>query len=471
MKPKRALVLSLLTLLVSALACSLGEPPTPTFIPPPTFTVPPPIEPVTQTPDPATPTATLAPADAEATLTPTARVIDASVPYYLERVDNDRLLINVSHLVSFGTRFVNAEPNSAVTGIGGAREWIISQFRAIEQEARARSVPFFILPHSFQLEWRDLATTQTNVLAYLPGVGDRAKEVIIVGAHYDSISEVADISAPGADDNASGVAVLLECARIMAQSRHQATVVFVAFSAQETGRQGSQAFLREVVEVEKWDVRAMINLDIVGAQIGANGAVIGDRVRLYSASPNDSISRQLARTLHMVASSYVPDFWVDVQPTVDREGRWGDHMTFSDSGYAAVRLTEAAEDPARTNATRDTIEWVSARYMSRVARVVIAALLALADGPPPPTNVAFKPGAGNPGALNLTWTPSPNAAGYIIALRDADALAYDRWFQVGAPNVFTWNTEASVGLDFLAVAAIDANGRQGAFSPEIPIAR
>lgn len=463
MRPYRALVLSLLALLVSALACNLAEPPTPTFVPPPTYTVPPPIEPVTQTPVPTTPTPS--PNPAEATATPALPVIDASVPHHLEQVDNDRLLISVNSLANFGTRFVNAEPHSAAMGIGGAREWILGQFRIIEQDARARNVPFIILPHSFQLEWRDLTSTQTNVLAYLPGSGERAKEVIIVGAHYDSTSEVPDISAPGADDNASGVAVMLECARILAQSRHQATIVFVAFSAEETGRQGSEAFLRDVVAVEGWDVRAMLSLDTVGAQTGPDGEMVGDRVRTFSAPPNEAASRQLARTVHLVAAAYVPDFQVDVQPEADREDHGGDHTTFSDAGYPAVRLVEAAEDPTRTSTTRDTTAWVSARYMARVARVTLAALLVLADGPAPPTHVAFSAGS----AQTLTWTPSPNAAGYIIALRDAGSLTYDRWFQVGAPNAFAWSSEAYAGLDYLAIAAVDANGRQGPFSPEIPI--
>ena len=467
MKGRLAITLALLTLVLSVLACNLTEPPTPTFIPPPTYTIPPPIEPVTRVPELPAETATPAPTEVAAIPAAIAPMYDASIAYHLEQVDNDRLLISVNELVSFGTRYVNAEPESTTSGIGGAREWILGRFRAIEEEARTRGVPFVILPHSFVLEWRGKTTTQINVVAYLPGVGDRANEVIIVGAHYDSISEVPDISAPGADDNASGVAVMLECARVMAQSRHQATVVFVAFSAEDTGRQGSEAFLREVVQVEGWDVRAMINLDVVGAQTGPDGAVIGDRVRVFSAPPNDSPSRQLARTMHMIASSFMPDFWVDMQSTTDRDGRWGDHLTFSNAGYPAVRLTEAAEDPARSNTTRDTAEWVSARYMSRVARVVIATLLVLADGPPPPTNLAFK--TGNPGGQELTWAPSPNAAGYIVAVRNADRLTFSRWFQVGALNVFAWNGESFSGLDALAVAAIDVNGRQGSFSPEVAV--
>ena len=471
MKRHRTLIIPLLALLISTLACNLTEPPTPTFLPPPTFTPPLPIDVVTHTPAPPTPTPAEVAAVPTPTPTPPLPVIDASIGYYLEQVDNDRLLISVNELVRFNTRYVNADPTSTDSGIGGAREWLFRQFNQIEQEARARNVPFFVMSHNFQLTWGGVTTTQTNVYATLPGAGERANEVIIVGAHYDSISEVPLISAPGADDNASGVAVMLECARIMAQTRHQATVVFVAFSAEETNREGSRAFVRDVVRAEGWDVRAMINLDIVGSQTGANGEIIGDRVRIFSATPNESASRHIARIFHLTAATYVPDFVLDVQSTTDREGRYGDHMSFSEAGYPAVRLTESAEIPSLTNTSADRVDRISARYMARVARVTLATLLVLADGPAPPTNIVFDSaggiGASAADAMRLSWTAPPNAAGYVIAMRSANSLTYDRWFMVGAPNAFDWSSSAFAGLNHVAIAAVDANGRQGPFSPEI----
>lgn len=445
----------LLPYLLSALACSLTEPPTPTFVLPATES---PVS--TDTPMHTTPAASTPSPSPEAT------AFDAAS--YLSEVDNDRLLISVDTLQNFNTRFVHADPNSPTRGIGGARTWIIGQFEQIQEEARAAGVPFVIQLHNFQLEWQGLVTTQTNVVAYLPGSGSRVNEVIIVGAHYDSISEYADATspAPGADDNASGVAVMLECARIMAQRQHRATVVFAAFSAEETGRQGSQAFLTDVVQGDDLNVRAMINLDMVGAQQLPDGSLLADQVRLFSAPPNESDSRHLARTVQMVVARYMPDFAVKMQPTVDRAGRWGDHMTFSEAGYPAVRLIEAAEDPERSNSTRDTMDRVSAGYMARVTRVVLATLQVLADGPPPPTGIDMADGT-------LTWTPVANAAGYIIALRRADSLAYDRWIEVETANSFTppANEDIFGGMSYLAIAAIDAGGQQGPFSIEIPLVR
>ncbi|MBN1284589.1 MAG: M20/M25/M40 family metallo-hydrolase [Anaerolineae bacterium] len=460
-----SLFLFLFPLFLGALACTFTEPPTPTFLPPVTALP----SATAGTPSDAAPsptgTLTALPADTP-TVTPTA--IDAGIASYLVQVDSDRLLISVDTLQNFGTRFVNADPGSTTTGIGGARAWIIKQFEQIQEQARVNGVPFVIMSHPFTLEWRGLVTTQTNVLAYLPGSGDRVNQVIIIGAHYDSISEYGDAAspAPGADDNASGVAVMLECARIMAQRQHRTTIMFAAFSAEETGRQGSQAFLADVVEGENLDVRAVINLDIVGAQQLPDGSMIADRVRLFAAPPDASPSRHLARLVQFAAARYMPDFAVDVQPTADRAEHWGDHITFSDAGYAAVRLIEAAEVPDRTNSVHDTMERISAGYMARVTRVVLVTLLALADGPAPPASVVF-----DPENNSLSWVAAPDAAGHIIAVRRVDSLVYDRRVEIEAADRFAppANDDIFGGMHYAAVAAVDADGRQGPFSAEVPI--
>ncbi len=451
---RAALALAAGVVLAGALACSLTEAPTPTFLPPATFTVPPPIEPATPLPTgEANPTLTLA---------------DAGLPAFFEQIDHDRLLIGVRTLQDFGTRYVLASPNSRAEGIGGAREWIVDRFERIAETARANGISFVTLPHTFALDYRGSTTTQTNVLAYLSGAGGRVNQVIVVGAHYDSISEYADATspAPGADDNASGVAVMLECARLLAQTpaQERATVIFAAFSGEEVGMVGSRAFLEDVVQGDNLDMRAMINLDMVGAQALPSGEVIADRARVFSAPPNDSDSRRLARLAAFVAARYVPGFTLEVQPTVDREGRWGDHMSFSDAGYPAVRLIEAAETPDRANSTRDTIEHVSAGYMARITQATLAVLRVLAEGPAPPSEVAVE---GSPPVL--TWTPPPQAAGYILALRRAESLGYDRWLRIDAANRLELRGEDFVGMAYLTMAALDAEGRQGPFGAETPL--
>jgi hypothetical protein len=180
------------------------------------------------------------------------------------------------------------------------------------------------------------------------------------------------------------VAAVLEIARILAQSPHRATVICVLFSAEEQGRYGSQALVRDMVQATGLPLRAMINLDSIGIARGLDGSYLGDQLRVYSAPPSNSTSRQLAYLVDRTTQLYIPEMRVNVLEHVDRSGRWGDHQSFSDAGYAAVRLIEPADDPRRMYADSDPPDNIDPDYMRRVTQVALATILVLAesDGQP-----------------------------------------------------------------------------------------
>jgi hypothetical protein len=300
--------------------------------------------------------------------------------------------------------------------------------------------------------------------------------VIVLGAHYDSISTDftnGQVDAPGADDNASGVAALLEIARILAAQPHRATLLFVAFAAEETGRQGSQTFVKSYLQAQDPPiaVRGMINLDTIGSEVGPNGEIDHQTIRLFSAEPNDSISRQLARQLVLIISTYLPD---EVNPVLqsaeERVGRWGDHQPFSEAGYPAVRIIQGLEDQARLHSPRDTFDNVQPGYLMRTTRAALASTIILADGPTPPGDLALRALAGDPQTQVLIWTPVPGAARYLVALRQTSSLYYDQLLTVEASPTPELRWAGFGKYATVAVATVDAAGRMGPLSPEVSIA-
>ena len=236
-----------------------------------------------------------------------------------------------------------------------------------------------------------------NVIAVLPGVGQPEKR-ILVGAHHDSINlrasngKAAEAPAPGADDDASGTAVVLELARTLSRYRFRKTIVFAAFGGEEIGLLGSHA-LRRARKAAGEQIEAVFNNDIVGANVvgvshndidgsdddagGADGDT-GNRLRVYSPDPPDSPSRRLARVVRDAALGYVPTLKIDMVLRADRYDRGGDHIPFQKNGYAAVRMTAASENTEVQHTADDTPDLVSASFMADVARVNGAAIASLA---------------------------------------------------------------------------------------------
>lgn len=324
-----------------------------------------------------------------------------------------------------------------------------------------------------------------NVVATLPGRRDPDR-YYVVGGHYDSrASRSADAQsrAPGAVDDASGTAVVLELARLMSAYEFDATLVFIAFTAEEMGLIGSRHWAQGARE-KGLEVDAMITNDIVG-NTGGGGELFGNsvmrvfsegvrpaeaeeqaRLRARIGGENDSPARQLARYVKEVGERYVPNFEVELIFRVDRLGRGGDHISFSRAGYPAVRFSEKYENYRRQHQDvrvengiqyGDLPEFFDADYCAQIARVNAAVLASLADAPPPPRNVGIL------GAqrydTTLTWDPvvSHDLAGYQIVVRQTTAPYWQKKIFVGDVNQYTM--EGTLADDFFfAVQAVDRDG-------------
>ncbi|MCB9435522.1 MAG: M20/M25/M40 family metallo-hydrolase [Anaerolineales bacterium] len=381
----------------------------------------------------------------------------------LELVESNRLLNTVDALVTFQNRHAMSEPSPS-KGVYAARDYLLAEFYKIQTEHPEARIGVF--PHQFSFPFNGGDVLADNVVMFINGTDGEAG-IIMIGAHYDTVAS-ADITngtsyQPGANDNGSGVAVVLELARILAEQPHRATIMFVLFAGEELGKYGSNAFLTDYIQANNIQLKAMLNLDIVGSPTGPNGERYDNQMRVYSAPPNESVSRQMARQIEFASQYFVQDMTVNVQKTIDRPGRWSDHETFSEAGFPAIRLIEQEDDASRTHNTRDNTDDIDGAYMRRVTQVTLASLLILADGPNAPTNISI-----DTTNWRMEWLPSRGATRYLIALRYPGSLVYD---QVIPSQVTSFTWPGLSNFEAFAVAAIDEKGQIGAFSPEciIPV--
>ena len=296
--------------------------------------------------------------------------LSAQTEKMVAQISPDRIGASVRTLAGFRTRGNYSVHNAE------ARKWILEQFKS----------------YSPRLQVSD----EGNVVAVLPGDAEPAKR-IIVGAHYDSINlkdKKLEAPAPGADDDASGTAVVLELARVMSLNRFRKTIVFIAFGGEEIGLVGSTRYATRA-KAAKEQIEAVFNNDIVGSNVlgrthsdidGSDDDTVdavgdtGNLLRVYSPDPPDSPSRRLARLTQESAKKYVPGMRIDLASRADRFGRGGDQVPFQENGFAAVRLTSASENTAIQHTAEDTPDGVSSAFTADVARVNCAAIATLALG-------------------------------------------------------------------------------------------
>jgi hypothetical protein len=187
---------------------------------------------------------------------------------------------------------------------------------------------------------------------------------------------------------------------------------------------------------------------------------------MFSAGPNESPSRQLARGLHTIAANYTRNMEIVLNDAGDRQGRYSDHLSFSDAGMPAVRYVEAAEDVTRQHTPRDTIDDIQASYLRRATQTIMAGITALADGPSAPRNVALRANAS--GTRTLTWEPVAGATSYIVALRYPNSLVYNQQFTWNA-NFVEWDKFTADYFAGVSVFAVNAGGLMGPPSTEVLI--
>ena len=253
---------------------------------------------------------------------PTSAVIaqpDPKIAALLQEVSTQSLMAYVIKLESFSTRNSFSLTERDDFGIGAARRWLMSEFE------RVGGGRLQVEAQEFTFNFLGIEAQAQNIIATLPGTGP-SPEIILMVAHYDtSLEDPTDgfNPMPGADDNASSLAAFLEIARLMSVHSWNHTIIFVATTAEEQGNYGSSYFVRQAL-LNDWPIRAVLNNDMIGGRVG-----IPPSVRIFSQGPDTSPHRQLARYIDFVGGLYLPTFPTTLMSTMEREGRWGDHVPFA----------------------------------------------------------------------------------------------------------------------------------------------
>ena len=404
--------------------------------------------------------------------------------------DPVQLRATVDRLVAFGTRHTASTTTDPKRGIGAARDWTAAQFAKLAAACGGcltidRPSQRFTGPRVPQ------GVIVENVLAIQKGTGDPS-HVVIVAGHIDSrASDVmnATIDAPGANDDGSGVALVMEAARILSKQRFAGTIVYAVLSGEEQGLWGGK-LLADTAKARGWRVAAMLNNDIVGNTIGQDGRRVADRVRIFSegigaaedlttlkgrrasGSEDDSPSRALAKAVRAVAITH-PDIALEafLVRRPDRFGRGGDHTPMLEAGYPAVRFTvgvenyDAQHQDLRTDNGRvygDTADRMDFPYLARVTALNIAVIRRLATAPSAPTGVVA--GGAVSTDMTLKWDAVPGATGYRIRWRRADRTEWEASRDLPADATETVLKGVIVDDTFAGVAALGTGGAESLIS-------
>ncbi|MBI3931994.1 MAG: M20/M25/M40 family metallo-hydrolase [Acidobacteria bacterium] len=398
-----------------------------------------------------------------------AEAPDPRVAGLVASVSEERLGHLVRSLEGFGTRHTLSATDTTGRGIGAARQWILEEMRRSSARLRVEFDAHAVLKQGERLT-RDVELR--NVVAVLPG---RSPRRVYVTAHYDSVARPAgadrfdwsqaDLPAPGANDDGSGTALVMELARAFGESGidFDATLVFATFAGEEQGLVGATLHGKRAA-AEGHRIDAVLNCDIVGNVAGGDGVSDASAVRVFSEGPEDSPSRQIARFVARQAAVYVPAHRVRLVARHDRFGRGGDHTPFNQLGIAGVRFSEARENYARQHTVADTADGVSPPYLARNARVVAAAAAVLVLAPPVP-GVADERGRplldrGPTGYdARLRWTASPGATAYRVVWRPAWTPDWEHERAVGDATELVL---PGVSIDdfVFGVAAVGAGGHE-----------
>ena len=392
--------------------------------------------------------------------------------------DSAALRVTIAALVGFGTRHTLSSPTDPVRGIGAARHWASGRLTALGGDCGG-CLTVETIGDRFTGPRAPGGVRVEDVIAVQRGTSDPDRVVIVQG-HIDSrISDSADAThdAPGANDDASGVAVVLEAARLLSREKFPATIVYAVLSGEEQGLWGGQLLARTAKD-RGWRVAAVLNNDIVGNTHGIGGEHIDDTVRVFSegiraaasldddkavrgiGGEDDSPSRALAKAVARVAgASHGLKVFAVRRP--DRFQRGGDHLPFLDAGFPAVRITEATENYDRQHQDirveggrrfGDVIAGVDFPYLARVAALNIATLRELATAPAAPVGVTIAGAVSDD--TTVAWSTVSGATGYRVRWRRADSTAWTDARDVGAGATALVLPHVNIDDNFFGVAAL-----------------
>jgi hypothetical protein len=419
----------------------------------------------------------------QATTPPPTATVRSALASVSADVSETSLRGYIEKMVSFGTRHTLSDQVSDTRGIGAARRWVESEFRKMSADCSTCLEVITVQDTVTAPPRVPSPTVIANAVAIQRGATD-PNRVIIIQGHLDSrVTDVMNFTAdaPGANDDASGVAAVMEAARILSKRKFGATLVFAALSGEEQGLHGGR-ILADYAKKQGWEVLAVLNNDIVGNSHGM-AAHIDDRVRVFSEGVRsnesetiaaarrsvggevDAPSRNLARYVDAIAQAHMPSFDVSMVYRRDRFSRGGDQVPMVEAGFPAVRVTEAAEHYHRQHQDLrtengvvygDTIDGVDFPYLARVTKLNAMTMAALASAPRPPREVKID------GAVSanttVTWTASEGAASYIVWWRDTTSPVWQHSKVVAAGKTSTVLETVVIDDWFFGVQAVSPDG-------------
>jgi hypothetical protein len=418
----------------------------------------------------------------------------------VRQIDARNIEQTIRRLVAFGTRNTLSEQNDPKRGVGAARDWLYAEFLKAAEASGGRMT---VEKQSYEQAKAPRVpepTIITNVVATLKGSQPEASDrIYVVSGHYDSMCSTpvdAKCDAPGANDDASGTAAVLEMARVMAKFEFDATIVFMAVAGEEQSLLGSTHFAEQAKQ-KNWNIDAMFTNDIVGNTLGGNGIRDRGTVRVFSegvpsnetaaeattrrsvGGENDSPSRQLARFIQETTDAFVPQMKVLMVYRRDRYGRGGDHIPFLERGYPAVRFTEMNENFRHQHQNvrvengvqyGDLPEFVDFAYVANVARVNAASLAMLAYAPSRPKGVTIISRLSDDTELRWEANKEPDLAGYEIVWRDTASPVWTNVKPVGKVTTFTLKGMSKDNF-FFGVRAVDNEGNRSPVTFPRPMTR
>jgi Zn-dependent M28 family amino/carboxypeptidase len=403
----------------------------------------------------------------------------------IDTVSEERLRQDVKTLTEFGTRNTFSDTTSTTRGIGAARRWIKNEFETISKDCENCLNVFYQKDFVTKEDNRRVPHDAwvVNVIAIQRGTKYPNRYIIMSGDIDSRASDTMDFitDAPGANDNASGMAGAIEAARVLSQYKFESSILYVGLSGEEQGLFGGEG-LAKYAQDKGWEIIGILNNDMIGNIEGVDGIIDNRTFRIFSepVPPNetqqqrtarrfyggevDGISRQLARYVHNTVKTYMPEMNPMMVYRLDRFGRGGHHRPFNDLGFPGIRIMEAHENYTQQHQDirtenginyGDTFEHVNFGYAKKLTAVNVINMASLASAPPAPTTVAI--GGIVEASVKLKWNTVDGAKGYKIYWRDTTSPTWDYSRYVGNVNEFSLE---GIVIDnfYFGIASVDKDG-------------